>query len=117
MLGPSAGPLDYRLDLLELLLGGGEERVAFAGALSGELGVAADHEPLTGEFLAGDLGEVRLVKQRQLQIARAYQRADLGALQRAAMKHTIARGPLVGTPHWKSEPWIEKVSPGSPSPR
>jgi hypothetical protein len=72
MLGPSAGPLDYRLDLLELLLGGGEERVAFAGALSGELGVAADHEPLTGEYLAGDLGEVRLVKQRQLQIARAY---------------------------------------------
>jgi hypothetical protein len=45
MLGPSAGPLDYRLDLLEFLL---EERVALAGALSGELGVAADHEPLTG---------------------------------------------------------------------
>ena len=69
MLGPSAGPLDYRLDLLEFLL---EERVALAGALRGELGVAADHEPLTGEFLAGDLGEVRLVKQRQLQIAGAY---------------------------------------------
>lgn len=45
---------------------GRRQRLAPAGALCADEWVAADHEPLTGELLGGDLGEVDLVKQRRL---------------------------------------------------
>ena len=78
-----ARPVDHRLDLFQLGLGGGQQLAALARAFGGDGGVAADDEPLAREPLGADLGQVGLVKEPQLQIARVEQRADLSGLQRA----------------------------------
>ena len=65
----SAGSGDHRLDLVELGFGSGEQLCAFAGSLSRDGGVAAHHESFGGERGGGDLSEVLLVEERQLQLA------------------------------------------------
>ena len=55
------------LDAGEVTLSGGKEFFALAGTLGGEIGVAADHEALIGEFGRGDGGHVALIEQRELQ--------------------------------------------------
>jgi hypothetical protein len=54
---------DAPLDLLQVL----EQLVPLALALLGEGVVLADDEALAGKVRAGDLGEIALVEQRQLQ--------------------------------------------------
>ena len=51
----------------EQLLGGGEQVLAGAGAVGGQDRVAAGDQPLAGEVRRGDLGEVLLVEQAELQ--------------------------------------------------
>jgi hypothetical protein len=51
----------------EVLLDGGQQGLALAGAFLGEGGVAAGDEPLAGEIIRRDLGEILLIEQRQLQ--------------------------------------------------
>ena len=58
---------DGGLNAGEIALGGGEQVFALAGALGGEIGVAADHQPLAGKIGSGDAGHVALVEQRELQ--------------------------------------------------
>ena len=48
-------------------LGRLQEVFAFAGAFAGQDGVAAGDQPLAGEVRGGDLGQVLLIEQRQLQ--------------------------------------------------
>jgi hypothetical protein len=60
----------------EVALGGDEQLFALAGALGGEVGIAADHQSLAGEFAAGDAGHVALVEQRELHGAALQQRLD-----------------------------------------
>jgi hypothetical protein len=54
--------LHARSDRCELGLGGGKQRLALARALGGDERVAADDQPLAGELIGGDLGQVDLVK-------------------------------------------------------
>jgi hypothetical protein len=54
---------DGGLDAGEVALGGGQQVFALAGALGGEIRVAADHQPLGGEVGGGDAGHVALVEQ------------------------------------------------------
>ena len=67
---------DGGLDAGEVALGGGQQILALAGALGGELGVAADDQPLAREVGGGDAGHVALVEQRELQGAAVEQRLD-----------------------------------------
>jgi hypothetical protein len=60
----------------EITLGSGEQFFALAGAFGGEIGVAADHQPLAGELGGGDAGHVALVEQRKLQGAALQERLD-----------------------------------------
>jgi hypothetical protein len=53
-------------DRLKLCLGRGQQRLALARALGGDERVAADDQPLAGELVGLDLGQVDLVKQRRL---------------------------------------------------
>ena len=73
---------DGGLDAGEIALGGGEQVFPLAGALGGEIGVAADHQPLAGEIGCGDAGHVALVEQRELQGAAFQQRLDRRRAQR-----------------------------------
>jgi hypothetical protein len=70
------------LDADEVALGGSEELLALAGALSGEIRVTADHEALTGEFGCGDARHVALIEQRELQGASFHQPLDRRCAQR-----------------------------------
>ena len=56
----------WRGDLVQLGVGGGQQLVAFAGALGGQGRVAAAHQPLAGIVRGADLEEVVLIEQRQL---------------------------------------------------
>ena len=47
----------------EQLLGGGQQVFALAGPVGGQHRVAAGDQPLAGEVVGGDLGEVLLVEQ------------------------------------------------------
>ena len=67
----------------EFFFGGGQQLLAFAGALLGQRGVVAAHQPLAGKLRGGDLEEVLLVKQRQLQRALLDEGLDLRGAQRA----------------------------------
>ena len=49
------------------VLGGGEQLGAFAGPLGGQERVAAGDQPFSGVVGVGDLGQVGLVEQGQLQ--------------------------------------------------
>ena len=69
--------------VVELGFGGGQQLVAFAGALGGQGGVAAAHQPLAGKVRGGDLDEVLLIEQRQLQRVGLDQGLDLRGAQRA----------------------------------
>src|SRR5262249_17714400 len=76
--GPDAGD-----DGGEQLLGRGQQVFALADALFGEDGVAAADQPLAGEIRAGDLGQVLLIEQRQLQRpVVGHQLPDRGGAQR-----------------------------------
>ena len=77
----TAGTVHAGFDLLKLRLGRGQELCAFAGALGGDGRVAAHDEPLAFEQRRGDLREVDLVEQRQLQVTGVHQRADLHTLR------------------------------------
>ncbi len=65
----AAGPFDCGSDRGQVGLGGGQELVALAGPLGGQGRVAAGHEPLAGVVGVGDLGQVGLVEQPDLQDA------------------------------------------------
>ena len=67
---------DRGLDAGEVALGGGEQVLALAGALGGEIGVAADDQAFAGEVGCGDAGHVALIEQRQLQGAARQQLLD-----------------------------------------
>ena len=67
---------DSGLDAREVLLGRRQQLFAFAGAFGGEVGIAADDQPLAGEVGRGDAGHVALVEQRQLQGAAGQQLLD-----------------------------------------
>ncbi len=64
--GEPAG-LDAGGDRGEQLLGGGQQLLPGAGAVGGQHGVAAGDEPLAGEIAGGDLRQVLLIEQGQLQ--------------------------------------------------
>ena len=70
------------LDAGKITLGGGEQVLALAGALGGEIGVAADHQALAGEVGRGDGGHIALIEQRELQHAAFHQFPDRGRAQR-----------------------------------
>jgi hypothetical protein len=53
---------DRGLDAGEVALGGGQQVCALAGAFGGEIGVAADHQPLAGKFRGGDAGHITLIE-------------------------------------------------------
>ncbi len=73
---------DGGLDAGEVAFGGRQQFLALAGALGGEIGVAADNQPLAGEVGAGDAGHVALVEQRELQGAALDQLLDRRGAQR-----------------------------------
>ena len=59
-----------------------EQVLALAAALGGEVGIAADDQPLAGIIGCGDRGHVALVEQRELQGAAVQQRLDRRRAQR-----------------------------------
>ena len=61
-----AGP-DPGEDGGEQLLGGGQQVLPLAGPVGGQGRVAAGDQPLAGEVIGGDLGQVLLVEQGQLE--------------------------------------------------
>ncbi len=64
-------------DQIELGLRGRQQRLALAGPLGGQQRVAADHQPLARvEFRCGDLDQIPLVEDRQLQVAAGRKLAD-----------------------------------------
>ncbi len=67
----------------EFFFGGGQQLAAFAGALFGQHGVVAAHQPLAGKLRGADFEQVLLIEQRQLQRALLDQGLDLGGAQRA----------------------------------
>ena len=69
-------------DLSKITFGRFQQLLALAGALGGDQRVAANDQPLTGVVLGGDLGEVLLVKERELQHAVADELLDLRRLER-----------------------------------
>jgi hypothetical protein len=73
---------DSVFDAGEILLGRGQQLFMLAAALGGEIGIAADHQPLAGEVGGGDGGHVARVEQRELQGAAVQQVLDGGATQR-----------------------------------
>ena len=64
---PVSLAVDAGDDRGEEFLGGGQQLVAGAGAVGGQDGVTAGDQPLAGEVRRGDLREVLLVEQGQLQ--------------------------------------------------
>ena len=67
MSGGNAAGGDRGDDLVEVGVGGGEQVGAFAGAFVGQRRVAAGDQPFAGVVGMGDLGEVGLVEQGQLE--------------------------------------------------
>ena len=68
--GASEPPgLDAGDDGGEQLLGGGQQVLALAGPVGGQHRVAAGDQPLAGEVRAGDLGQVLLVEEAELERA------------------------------------------------
>ena len=65
----------------EFFFGGRQQILAFAGALLGQRGVVAAHQPLAGKLRGADLDQVLLIEQRQLQRAVLDQRFDLRGAQ------------------------------------
>ncbi len=53
----------------EQFLGGGEQVFALAGPLGGQHRVAAGDQPLAGEVIGGDLGEILLIEEAELERA------------------------------------------------
>jgi hypothetical protein len=84
--------LDAR-DRLEVGLGRGQQRLALAGALGGDERVAADDRALAGELLAGDLGEVVLVKQGGLNRAGARAALALRSIERGDPLEPVGPSP------------------------
>ena len=68
--------------LLQVGLGGGQQRFPLAGPLGFQERVLAGHQPLAGEVRGGDLGQVLGIEQGQLQVPAADQRLDLRGAQR-----------------------------------
>ena len=66
---PVSRGLDPGDDGGEQLLGGGQEFVALAGAVGGQRRVTAGDQPLAGEIRAGDLGQVLLIEEAELERA------------------------------------------------
>ena len=64
---PASGGLDPGDEGGEQLLSGGQQVLMLAGAVGGQHRVAAGDQPLAGEIRRGDLGQVLLIEQRQLQ--------------------------------------------------
>jgi hypothetical protein len=69
-------------DSFEFLLGREQEVLALARPFLGQQGIAAHHQPLARVLGMSDLGEVGLIKQRQLQRPIADQLVNLSAAQR-----------------------------------
>ncbi len=70
-------------DGLQLGFGGRQKLGAFAGAFLGQGGVVAAHQSLAGIVGVGDLEEVLLIEQRQLQRPGLDQGRDLRGTERA----------------------------------
>ena len=68
--------LDRGLDAGKVLLGRRQQLFALAAAFGGEVGIAADHQPLAGKVRRCDGGHVALVEQRELQGAAVQQVLD-----------------------------------------
>ena len=79
--------LGGRGDLGQIGLGGGEQLAALACALLGQQRVAAHHQPLAGEVLAGQLDEVALIEERGLE--GAVLGGELRDLRRAQAAHPV----------------------------
>jgi hypothetical protein len=78
--------LDLPGDLGQLGFGRCQQRVAFAGPLRGQRGVAAGHQPLPRKVGVGDLGQVHLVEQAELQRAALRQRLHRGGAQAGTLQ-------------------------------
>ncbi len=74
--GPAS--FDY---LFQLTLGRLEQLLALAGPVLGQGRVLAHHQPLTRKPGGGDLDQIALVEQAQLEIATVDQGFDLNAAQ------------------------------------
>ena len=81
----------------EQLLGGGEQVLAGAGPVGGQDRVAAGDQPLAGEVRGGDLGEVLLVEEAELERAVVgHQLADGRGAQRGDPPVGVRpRGPVL----------------------
>ena len=69
-------------DTREIAFGGRQQFLALAGALGGEIAIAANDQTFAGEVRAGDAGHVALVEQGQLQGPAFHQILDRRGAQR-----------------------------------
>ncbi len=110
--------LHTRGDLRKAALGRGQQLLALARPVGGDERVAAHDQPLARIVLSGDLGQVVLIKQRQLQRPVLDQLADLRCLQRRdparmllaqQLEVGVGHHPPIGDDHHplKSEPSLE----------
>ena len=70
-------------EVAQFFFGGRQQVVAFAGALVGQGGIVAAHQPLPRVIGVGDFEQVLLIEQRQLQRPGLHQGFDLRGAQRA----------------------------------
>ena len=76
-------------DLLKLPLSGSEQLLTHAVPLVGTKRVPADDQPLAGELIAGDIGEVALVEERGLHSPGADEIADRRRTERCDPRHPV----------------------------
>ena len=65
----------------QITLGGCQQVLALAGAFAGQIGIAANNQPFARIIGGGDLGEIALIEQRQLQWTRLGEFLDLRCAQ------------------------------------
>ena len=100
------GPVGGRDDLIELALGGFQERLALLGASYGHQRILAHDEVLTGIIGALDLGEIALVEERELDLPRLDERPDGRGAQRRDPIQTLDRFDLIADPGFGDHPPI-----------
>ena len=101
----------------EQLLGGGEQFLAGAGAVGGQDRVAAGDQPLAGEVRRGDLGEVLLVEEAELEGAVVgHELADGRGAQRGDPPVGVRSGLALPVSRWFMA-WIRAlvIMPRSPT--
>jgi len=101
-------------DAREVGLGGDQQRLALARPLRGEDRVATDHQALAREVGAGDLDEVALVEERELQRALQHEAPD-GRCTQGAQPADAAHLAQAGDARAREHPAVpHEDHPGQP---